>query len=182
MEWSAWKKALELYVNTPELIAASIPIGMAIFGFAWWLRSHTGKQHVAALNTQIATLDAQNEDLQERLRHAREDAGNAKATQERIAGELKFVTSEVEQLKSIMQKPVPLQPHLQNIYISTLASGTSQLAVHMVSLTQANTTLGAKLSEITGKLEAPGARDHVRFTEGTDRSDTPTPLKKIMLE
>jgi hypothetical protein len=40
MDWQAWRKALELYVYTPELIYASIFVAIAIFGFAWWLRSH----------------------------------------------------------------------------------------------------------------------------------------------
>ena len=38
MDWQAWRKALELYVNTPELIYASIFVAIAIFGFTWWLR------------------------------------------------------------------------------------------------------------------------------------------------
>jgi hypothetical protein len=35
MDWQAWGKALELYVNTPELIYASIFAAIAIFGFAY---------------------------------------------------------------------------------------------------------------------------------------------------
>jgi hypothetical protein len=44
MDWQAWGKALELYVNTPELIYASIFAAIAIFGFAWWLRNHISKE------------------------------------------------------------------------------------------------------------------------------------------
>jgi hypothetical protein len=41
MDWQAWRKALELYVNTPEPIYASIFVAITIFGFTWWLRSNT---------------------------------------------------------------------------------------------------------------------------------------------
>src|SRR5215831_18642323 len=44
MDWQAWRKALELYVNAPKLIYASIFVAIAIFGFTWWLRSHISKE------------------------------------------------------------------------------------------------------------------------------------------
>jgi len=53
MDRQAWGKALELYVNTPELIYASIFAAIAIFGFAWWLRNHISKERIAALQERL---------------------------------------------------------------------------------------------------------------------------------
>jgi hypothetical protein len=53
MDWQAWGKALELYVNTPELNYASIFAATAIFGFAWWLRNHISKERIAALQERL---------------------------------------------------------------------------------------------------------------------------------
>jgi hypothetical protein len=53
MDWQAWGKSLELYVNAPELIYASIFAAIAIFGFAWWLRSHISKERIAALQERL---------------------------------------------------------------------------------------------------------------------------------
>ena len=53
MDWQAWRKALELYLNTPELIYASIFVAIAIFGFTWWLRSHISKERIAALQEHL---------------------------------------------------------------------------------------------------------------------------------
>jgi len=53
MHWQAWRKALELYLHTPELIVSSILIAIAIFGFAWWLRSHISKERIARLQDRL---------------------------------------------------------------------------------------------------------------------------------
>jgi hypothetical protein len=53
MDWQAWRKALELYLETPELIVASILVAIAIFGFAWWLHSHTSKERIATLQDRL---------------------------------------------------------------------------------------------------------------------------------
>jgi hypothetical protein len=53
VDWQAWRKALELYGNTPELIYASIFVAIAIFGFTWWLRSHISKERIAALQERL---------------------------------------------------------------------------------------------------------------------------------
>jgi len=53
MDWQAWRKALVLYANTPELIYGSILVAIAAFGFAWWLRSRISKKRIAALHEQL---------------------------------------------------------------------------------------------------------------------------------
>jgi Tfp pilus assembly protein PilO len=57
MDWNAWKTALGLYMITPELIAASIIAGIAIFGFAWWLCSHIVKERLELLRSQRKDLE-----------------------------------------------------------------------------------------------------------------------------
>ncbi len=56
MDRQAWGTALELYVNTPELIYASIFAAIAIFGFAWWLRNQISKERIAALQERLREL------------------------------------------------------------------------------------------------------------------------------
>ncbi len=63
MDWQAGGKALELYVNTPELIYASIFAAIAIFGFAWWLRNHISKERIAALQERVSLQEAIINDL-----------------------------------------------------------------------------------------------------------------------
>jgi hypothetical protein len=58
MDHSAWKKALELYMSAPELLAASIVVGIAIFAFAWWLRSHIAKERFELIRAQLDELNA----------------------------------------------------------------------------------------------------------------------------
>ena len=58
MDRPAWKQALELYMSAPELLAASIVVGIAIFAFAWWLRSHIAKERFELIRAQLYDLNA----------------------------------------------------------------------------------------------------------------------------
>jgi hypothetical protein len=49
MHWQVWRRALALYVNTPELVYASVLAAIAIFGFAWWLCGRYLKGHISML-------------------------------------------------------------------------------------------------------------------------------------
>jgi len=53
MHWQVWRRALALYVNTPELVYASVLAAIAIFGFAWWLCSRYLKGHISMLKEQL---------------------------------------------------------------------------------------------------------------------------------
>jgi hypothetical protein len=53
MDWPAWKRALQLLVETPELIAMAFVGVCAVFAFAWWLRSHIGQERIAALEERL---------------------------------------------------------------------------------------------------------------------------------
>ena len=86
MDWLGWKKTLELLQGNPELIAASVQFAIALFVFTWWLRSQIGTQHIAALNTQISTLQntgnqhvealkTQVATVEGMLRHAKDEQG-----------------------------------------------------------------------------------------------------------
>ena len=79
MHWQVWRKALALYVNTPELIYVSILAAIVIFGFAWWLCSRYLKGHI----------------LKEQLRFGKEK-------QEGFAKELETLKREVSQQGTIV--------------------------------------------------------------------------------
>jgi hypothetical protein len=53
MDWSGWKTALELWLKTPELIAATILLLLLVGGsaarLAWKARDHTAAQREANL-------------------------------------------------------------------------------------------------------------------------------------
>src|SRR2546429_5865214 len=104
MDASGWKKFVGLLLSNPELILGLLVIVGAVFWFAWWLRGHTGKESIAALNTRITTLqDANNQhvealnaqiaDLQARLRDTREDLHKAEAKQDRLTTQLEKLTT-----------------------------------------------------------------------------------------
>jgi septal ring factor EnvC (AmiA/AmiB activator) len=67
MDWAAWKKALELYMSTPELIAASVVIVIAVFAFSWWLRGHIVRERIAAKDQQLNLARSQRDDLDAKL-------------------------------------------------------------------------------------------------------------------
>jgi hypothetical protein len=140
MDAPGWKKFVELLQSNPELILGLAMIVVAVFAFAWWLRSHTGKEHIAALNTRIAAL-------QDGLGLAKDDYAR---------------------LENIFTKQIEL------LTAENASLGSPTIANSIRSLSQANT----ELKTITARLEATEAPDHARFMAGTDRSDTPMPLKR----
>jgi hypothetical protein len=147
MDWSAWKKALELYDSTPELIAASIVIVIAVFGFAWWLRSHIGKERIASLQ------DA-NKHLVGELGRTREDLRLAKEDQGRVTKELVSIKDEkatmVSAFQSLSQSSKPLPS--QQVFIFTNSSATIDRSLSNAQ--DANTAVDKQLSIITARLEA----------------------------
>jgi hypothetical protein len=72
MDWSGWKTALELWLKTPELIAGTILLLLAVGGFAarlaWKSRDHTATQREANLTDTIT-------DLRGRLGPGKDDRG-----------------------------------------------------------------------------------------------------------
>ncbi len=124
MDRQAWGKALELYVNTPELIYASIFAAIAIFGFAWWLRNHISKERIAA--------------LQERLRLGKEG-------QEHIKNELDSLKQKVSLQEAIINdlRSTGGVPRTQ---VELLNSANATVVSSLADLEQANTDLGETLS------------------------------------
>jgi len=124
MDWQAWGKALELYVNTPELIYASIFAAIAIFGFAWWLCNHISKERIAA--------------LQERLRLGKEG-------QEHIKNELDSLKQKVSLQEAIINdlRSTGGVPRTQ---VELLNSVNATVVSSLADLEQANTDLGETLS------------------------------------
>jgi hypothetical protein len=120
MDWQAWRKALELYLETPELIVASILVAIAIFGFAWWLHSHTSKERIAT--------------LQDRLRLG-------KQVQEHITNQLDSLKLTVSRQEAILNdlRSTGGVPRSQ---VELLSSANAAVA----DLEQANTHLGFTLT------------------------------------
>jgi hypothetical protein len=54
---AAWEQ-LQVCISSPELWATSIVLGIAVFAFAWWLRSHIAKQDFELLRAQLDDLNA----------------------------------------------------------------------------------------------------------------------------
>jgi len=127
MDWQAWRKALELYANTPELIYATIFVTFAGFGFAWRLQSHISKNRIAA--------------LQERLRLG-------KQVQEHITNELDSLKVNVSLQETIINdlRSTGGVPRSQ---VELLSSANATVVSSLTNLEQANTNLGFTL-----KLEA----------------------------
>ena len=116
-------RALELYVNTPTLIYASIFAAIAIFGFEWWLRSHICKERIAA--------------LQERLRLGKD-------CQEHIKNELDSLKQKVSLQETIINdlRSTGGVPRTQ---VELLNSANVTVVSSLADLEQANTSLGETL-------------------------------------
>ena len=86
MDWQAWKTALELWLKTPELIAATILFLVTVGGFAarlgWKARDHTATQREANLTDTATQREANLTDeitsLRGRLHDCREDLKDVK--------------------------------------------------------------------------------------------------------
>jgi hypothetical protein len=100
MNWQAWRKALELYLHTPDLIVASILTAIAIFGFAWWLHSHISKERMAALQDRLRL----GKQVQEHIRNELDSLKLTASRQEVILNDLRSTggvpRSQVELLSS----------------------------------------------------------------------------------
>jgi hypothetical protein len=132
MEWQAWKKALELYVKTPELTYASIFVCIAIFGIAWWLRSRISKEQIAALKEQLSF---------------------AKNKQENFAADLETVKRQVSQQGTIIND-LRSRGGVPRGQLELLSSANTTVASSIDNLTQANHDLGITLIITTGDHHA----------------------------
>ena len=119
-----WRKALEQYVDTPELIYASIFVAIAIFGLTWWLRSHLSKDRIAA--------------LQERLRLGKEG-------QEHIQNELDSLKQKVSLQETIINN-LRLTGGVPRTQVELLHSANATVISSLADLEQANTNLGQSLA------------------------------------
>jgi hypothetical protein len=123
MHWQVWRKALAVYVNTPELIYSSILAGIVIFGFAW-LRSRYLKGHIAMLKEQL---------------------GFGKERQEGFAKELETLKREVSQQGTIINdlRSAGGVPRTQ---VESLSRANATVVSSLANLEQANTSLGLTLT------------------------------------
>ena len=123
MDWETWRKALQLYVHTPELIYASIFLTIVTFGFAWWIRSHISKKRIAA--------------LQERLRLGRQ-------VQEHITNELQSLKQKVS-LEETTIKNLRSAGGVPRTQVELLSNANATVVSSLADLEQANTNLGLAL-------------------------------------
>lgn len=123
MDWQGWRKALELYVNTPELIYVTTFAMFVGFGFAWWLQSHVSKNRIAV--------------LQERLRLG-------KQVQEHITNQLDSLKVNVSLQETIINdlRSTGGVPRSQ---LELLSSANATVVSSLTNLVQANTNFGLKL-------------------------------------
>jgi hypothetical protein len=124
MDWQAWRKALQLYVHTPELIYGSILVAIAAFGFAWWLRSRISNKRIAA--------------LQERLRLG-------KQVQEHITNELQSLKQKVS-LEETTIKNLRSAGGVPRMQVELLSNANATVVTSLVDLEEANTNLGSTLN------------------------------------
>jgi hypothetical protein len=124
MDWQAWRKALELYLDTPELIVASIIMAIVIFGFAWWLHSHISKERIAR--------------LQDRLRLG-------KQVQEHITNELQSFKLTVSRQEAILND-LHSTGGVPRSQVELLSRANAAIISSLADLAQANTNLSLTLS------------------------------------
>jgi DNA repair exonuclease SbcCD ATPase subunit len=177
MDWSAWKTALELWLKTPELIVASILVGLAVYGIAWKHRGHSAREREGTLRDSIASLERSGRDLEGRLRECREDLSDAKGElregihqakddQQRITWEVEELRRENGRLRStikeleeeLIRATVDAEPRRPSVMkwvqvTRSVADRTDIIDRHLTALSTANTTLEGTLSDITKKLE-----------------------------
>jgi orotate phosphoribosyltransferase len=119
-----WRKALQLYVHTPELIYASILAAIVIFGFAWWLSSRYSKGHIDM--------------LKEQLRFGKEK-------QEGFEKQLETLKREVSQQGMIINdlRSAGGVPRTQ---VELLSNANARVVSALTNLKQANTSLSLTLT------------------------------------
>ena len=128
MDWQAWRKALQLYAYTPELIYASIFVIIAVFGFALWLGSHISKKRIEAL-------------------HERLQLG--KQVQEHITNELQSLKQKVS-LEQTTISNLRSTGGVPRREVELLSSANATVVSSITSLEQANTNLGFTLTYRNG--------------------------------
>src|SRR5262245_39813981 len=100
MDWSGWKTALQLWLKTPELIAGTILLLIAVSGLtarlAWKWRDHTATQREANLTDSITDLRGRLHDCREDLRDAK---GELRQATSRATDDQQRITREVEELR-----------------------------------------------------------------------------------
>jgi hypothetical protein len=124
MDWQAWRKPLELYLHTPQLIVASILLVTAIFGFAWWLHSYISKGRIAT--------------LRDRLRLG-------KQVQEHITNQLDSLKLTISRQEAILHdlRSTGGVPRSQ---VELLSRANAAVISSLADLERANTDLGLTLS------------------------------------
>src|SRR5262245_35658450 len=128
MDWQAWRKALQLYAHTPELIYVSSFVIIAVFGFAMWLGSHISKKRIAAL-------------------HERLQLG--KQVQEHITNELQSLKQKVS-LEETTISNLRSTGGVRRREVELLGSANATVLSSLTSLEQANTNLGFTLTYRNG--------------------------------
>jgi len=174
MDWQAWKTALELWLKTPELIAATILVVIAAFGLGWKARSHTAKEREGTLRDTNASLGRELHDCREDLRDVkgelRETVRRAEDNQRGITKEVEALTRENSELRSrikdlenkIAAGQLPTTP-AQVIWVREvhyLADRSDTIGRHLTALSTANTALEGTLSDISKKLELTEPSDN----------------------
>jgi hypothetical protein len=124
MDWQAWRKALALYANTPELIYILIFVTLVAFGLAWWLRSRISKKRIAALH--------------ERLRLG-------KQVQEHITNELQSLKQKVA-LEETTIKNLRSAGGVPRTQVELLSNANATVVSSLADLEQANTNLSLTLT------------------------------------
>ena len=125
MNWQAWRKAVQLYVHTPELIYGSILVAIAIFGFAWWFWRHISKKRIAA--------------LQERLRVG-------KQVQEHITNEVQSLKQKVS-IQGTTINNLRSTGGVPRREVELLSSANATVVSSLADLEEANTNLGLTLTD-----------------------------------
>jgi peptidoglycan hydrolase CwlO-like protein len=187
MDWQAWKTALELWLKTPELIAATIILLVTVSSFAarlgWKARDHTATQREANLaNTatqreanltdEITSLRGRLHDCREDLKDVkgelRETVHQAKEDQQRIANEVKDLTRENSELRFRIKELEDTAGQLPKTFqevgwvkiVRQLADRSDTIDRHLTALSTASTTLEGTLSDLSKKLEPAEPSDN----------------------
>jgi predicted nucleic acid-binding Zn-ribbon protein len=187
MDWSGWKTALGLWLTTPELMAGTILLVLAVSSFAarlaWKYRDHTATQREANLiNTavqreanlkdSIASLELRLRECREDLRDAkgelRETVRQAKEDQQRITKEVVELRRENDDLRfrikqlevTAEQLPRTVQEVEWVKIVRYLADRSDTINRHLNALSTANTNLEGTLSDISKKLELTEPSDN----------------------
>jgi chromosome segregation ATPase len=163
---------LELWLKTPELIAGTILLLLAVGGFAarlaWKSRDHTATQREANLQNSITDLQGRLHDCREDLRDAkgelRDAVRQAKDDQQRIAKEVEELRRENNDLRSAIEAELEKNIKVRQLrtpqqqetvwvkIVRDLADRSDTIDRHVTALSTATTALEGTLSDITKKI------------------------------